>query len=106
MQSLRSIGRRDGSFFLRDNASGIQAGIHFHDRDASRRFILENSPLYGGSAAVLRQQRSMYVQTSESRQIQNCRGKNLAVSGHGDQFRFKRAQLSEETFLSSPWWLQ
>ena len=90
----------NGSGAIGQHGSGIQAGVHLHDRDASFGFALEQSPLNGRGAAIFRKKRGVDIKTAEARQVENCSRQNLTVGGDNDQVRGERAQLADKSFFT------
>ena len=81
MQFASGFCGRDGSGFLRDDVSGVEAFVHFHDGDAGLTVAVENGPRNRRGAAVFGQKGRMHVEASEFGNFENFRREHLAVGG-------------------------
>lgn len=93
MQSLVVILRRNGDFLFIQHIAGVNPGIHLHNGDARPLLPIQNDMLNGRGPPVLRKQRSMDIQASKRRNVQNLLGQNLPESRHYIKVRLIPAKL-------------
>jgi DNA gyrase subunit A len=74
-----------------DDRSGVEAGVHPHETDAGFGFAIDNRPLNGCRAAVLRQDRSMNIHATVGGKVEELLWQNLTVGDHDDELRLQRA---------------
>lgn len=76
---------RDRCGFLRDDVSGVEAFVHFHDGNAGLMVAVEDGPRNGRGAAIFRQKGRMHVETTEFGNFKNFGGEHLAVGGDEEE---------------------
>lgn len=76
---------RYGSGFLRDDVSGVEAFVHFHDGDAGLGVAVENGPSNRRGASIFGQKGRMHVETAELGDFEDFGREHLAVGGGDDE---------------------
>lgn len=75
----------DGGGFLRDEVSGVECFVHFHDGDAGLRVAVEDGPGDGGGAAVFGQKGRMQIEAAEFGDFKGFGGEHLAVGDEEEE---------------------
>ena len=73
---------RDFGFRFEQHVAGIEPGVDLHGGDAGARFAVDDRPLDGSGAAILRQQRGVHVDDAERREIDHGLRNDLAIAHH------------------------
>ncbi len=91
VQRQRGVVVCDGHFLLTNDVAGIRAFHHLVQRGAGFSFAIHQRPVHRGAATVVRQQRTVQVETALRRQRQDLVAQHVAVVEREDHVRLQCA---------------
>ena len=100
MQRGRIVFIAYGRRALGQNVARVEPNIHLHDGHAGLRVTVQDCGLNWRRTAIPGQQRSVYIQATPARQIQNCPRQDLPERRHCNQLRLQLSEFRNELLIT------